>query len=74
MVETSEPWETEGTERVRTADRQSLTCYIHRHSSGLEYCYEFAWQGFGSGGAIGVASVRCCEKLPPCLIKPVSVS
>jgi len=29
------------------------------------------WQGFGSGGAIGVASVRRCEKLPPCLIKPV---
>jgi len=23
------------------------------------------------GGAIGVASVRSCEKLPPCLIKPV---
>jgi len=25
----------------------------------------------GSTGAIGVASVRSCEKLPPCLIKPV---
>jgi len=24
-----------------------------------------------AGGAIGVASVRSCEKLPPCLIKPV---
>jgi len=24
------------------------------------------------GGAIGVASMRSCEKLPPCLIKPVS--
>jgi len=23
-------------------------------------------------GAIGVASVRSCKKLPPCLIKPVS--
>jgi len=34
-------------------------------------CYGFAWQGFGSGEAIGVASVRSCEKLPPCLIKPV---
>jgi len=31
----------------------------------------FAWQGFVSGGAIGVASVRSCKKLPPCLIKPV---
>jgi len=29
------------------------------------------WQGFGRGGAIGVASMRSCEKLPPCLIKPV---
>jgi len=29
------------------------------------------WQGFGSGGAIGVASVRICKKLPPGLIKPV---
>jgi len=32
-------------------------------------CYGFAWQGFGSGGAIGVASVRSCQKLPSCLIK-----
>jgi len=24
-----------------------------------------------AGGAIGVASVRSCQKLPPCLIKPV---
>jgi len=23
-------------------------------------CYGFAWQGFGSGGTIGVASVRIC--------------
>jgi len=29
------------------------------------------WQGFGSRGAIGVVSVRSCEKLPPCVIKPV---
>jgi len=35
--------------------------------------YGFARQGFGSGGAIGLASVRSCEKLPPCLIKPVPV-
>jgi len=34
-------------------------------------CYGFAWQGFGSGGAVGVASVSSCEKLPPGLIKPV---
>jgi len=34
-------------------------------------CYGFAWQGFCSGGAIGVASVRRCEKLPLRLIKPV---
>jgi len=34
-------------------------------------CYGFASQGFGSGGAIGLASVRSCKKLSPCLIKPV---
>jgi len=27
--------------------------------------------GFGSEGAKEVISVRSCEKLPPCLIKPV---
>jgi len=27
--------------------------------------------GGGGGRAIGVASVRSCRKLPPCLIKPV---
>jgi len=36
-------------------------------------CYGFAWQGFGSGGATGLASVRSCEKLPPCLTEPVPV-
>jgi len=40
----------------------------------LHGCYGFAWQDFGSGGAIGVSSVRSCEKLPPCLIKPVPAS
>jgi len=38
------------------------------------YCYGLASQGFGSRGATGVASVRSCEKLPPCLIKPVPAS
>jgi len=37
-------------------------------------CYGFAWQGFGSGEAIGVASVRSYEKLPPRLTKPVPAS
>ena len=40
-------------------------------SGSVNMGYGFAWQGFGSRGAIGVASVRSCEKLPPCLIKPV---
>jgi len=35
----------------------------------LHLCCVFAWQGFGSGRAVCVASVRSCEKLPPCLIK-----
>jgi len=33
--------------------------------------YGFAWQAFGSERTKGVASVRSCEKLPLCLIKPV---
>ena len=37
-------------------------------------CYRFAWQGFGSEGAIRVASVRRCGKLPAYLIKPVPAS
>jgi len=44
---------------------------VLRFSPYYTYCYRFAWQGFGSGGPIGVASVSSCEKLPPCLIKPV---
>jgi len=40
----------------------------------LQPSYGIAWQGFGSGGAIGVVSVRSCEKLPLCLIKPVPAS
>jgi len=39
----------------------------------IDCCYGFAWQGFCSGGGIRVASVRSCQKLPPCLIKPVPV-
>jgi len=37
-------------------------------------CYRFAWQDSGSGGAIGVASVRSYTQLPPCLIKSVPAS
>jgi len=37
-------------------------------------CTGFVWQGFGSRGATGVASVRSCQKLPLCLIEPVPVS
>jgi len=41
---------------------------------GIGTCYGFAWQGFDSEGAIGSASVRSCEKLPPCLTEPVPAS
>ena len=34
-------------------------------------CNGFVWQGFGSGEATGVASVRSCWKLPPCLTEPM---
>jgi len=33
--------------------------------------YGFVWQGFRSRGAVGAASVRSCEKLPPCLTEPM---
>jgi len=39
--------------------------------SNTDLCYRFAWQGFGSRGAVGVASVRSYEKLPRCLINPL---
>jgi len=34
-------------------------------------CIGFAWQNFGSGEATGVASVRSCQKLPPCPTKSI---
>jgi len=37
----------------------------------IKRCIGFSWEHFGSGGTTGEASVRSCEKLPPCLIKPV---
>jgi len=37
-------------------------------------CYGFAWRAFGSGEDIKAASVRSCEQLLPCLIKPVPAS
>ena len=40
-------------------------------SSEVSSFIGFVWQGFGSGGATGVASVRSCRKLPPCLTEPM---
>jgi len=37
----------------------------------LTYCIGFVWQGFGSWGAAGVASVRSCQKLLPCPTEPM---
>jgi len=37
----------------------------------LTLCIESAWEGFGSRGITGVASVRRCQKLPLCPIKPM---
>ena len=37
----------------------------------MNHCCRFAWQGFGSRGAIRVASIRSCKKLPPCVTEPV---
>jgi len=47
-------------------------CHLYLFVVCVSYCCRFAWQGFGSGGAIGVASVRSCHKLPPCLTEPVA--
>lgn len=35
--------------------------------TGGGVCIGFTWQGFGSGRAAGVASVRRHQELPPCL-------
>lgn len=35
-------------------------------------CGWVAWQGFGSGGATRVASLRRCQELPPCPAEPVA--
>ena len=41
----------------------------------VSLCIGFAWQGFGSGRATGVASVRTCQKLPLCpMIEPMSAT
>jgi len=37
----------------------------------LQYVMGLCGKVLVAGGAIGVASVRSCEKLPPCLIAPV---
>jgi len=42
--------------------------------TAMRMCIQFSWQGFGSGGATGVASVRSCEKLPPCPTEPTPAS
>ena len=37
----------------------------------LPTCVGFVWQGFGSGGPTGVASVRSCQKLTLCPTEPM---
>lgn len=37
----------------------------------LSSCFGFAWICFGSREATEVASVRTCQKLPPCPIEPM---
>ena len=53
------------------SDISDLQGALDTYYVGVMGLHGFAWQGFGSAGAIGVASLRSCEKLPPCLIKPV---
>jgi len=41
------------------------------NSTGVQGHFGFVWQGSGSKGATGVASVRSCQKLPQCSMEPV---
>ena len=44
----------------KTACRSHLMLVDHNNSVTVVHCIGFVWQGFGSGGATGVASVRSC--------------
>lgn len=37
---------------------------LRRRFLVFTYCIGFAWQSFGTGGDIGVASVRSCQEFP----------
>jgi len=45
--------------------------YKFREPIRQNCCMRFVWQGFGSRRATGLAFVRRCQKLPPCLTEPV---
>lgn len=44
---------------------RALWCFYHSQ------CTRFMWQGFGSSGAVGVASVRRQQELPTCQTEAV---
>ena len=44
---------------------------IHFLSQSFPNCCGYVWQNFGSKGSTGLASVRSCQKLPPCLTEPM---
>ena len=44
---------------------------VHAGGGHMGSFIGFAWQGFGSREATGVASVRRCQKLPLCPIEPM---
>jgi len=48
------------------AAKEDVIEKIHFH-----VCIGFAWQGFGSSGAAGMASMRSCWKLPLCPVEPM---
>jgi len=47
---------------------------VRKSHAAVHMCIGFAWQGFGSRAATGVASVRNCWKLPLGLTQPVPAS
>lgn len=49
--------------------RSLLTLKEFLDNDNSSHCMGFVWQGFGSGGATGLAAVKSSQKLPPCLTK-----
>jgi len=52
-------------------EASGIHCPYRYGCFSLGNCTGFAWQGFGSRGATGVASLRSCQNFPQCLTEPM---